>query len=132
MTDAADNYQNFRSQWQQEQERRLQVALNAATETAKALKARGITQIEFDYYGSADEGFIENCRWEGTGAVSKEEQQRLEELVFQILPPGWELNSGSQGTMFFDLETGKVSLDHKWLEYVQDDSVSGLQLELDG
>ncbi len=143
MTDATDDFQNSRSQWQQEQARLFQAVKNAATETAKVLKARGINEIEFDYDGSGDEGFMQDCRCYGIGKVSKKERQRLEDLVFKILPGGWELNEGSYGTIFFDLKAGEVWLEQNWYErseeeleyarlpYAEGGIVLVLQLDLD-
>lgn len=125
-----DGYENALLQWQQQQQRHLQSAENAATLVAKTLKARGVTFVEFEYYGSGDSGCIENCHIEGSGTMSQEEQEKLENLVYDLLPVGWEINEGSQGTITFDLETGSVSVDHKWLEYVDAD-VPGLKLDLD-
>ena len=43
---------------------------------------------------------------------------------------GWGNDEGSEGTVTFDLETGEVSVDHKWLEYVDAD-IPGVELDLD-
>lgn len=128
MTDVADNYQNARLQWQQEREKRLQVVKKAAVAAAKSLKVRGVTQIELEYEGIGDDGCITNCHWEGLDTISRQELQPLEELVFQILPLGWEINQGSRGSVFFDLETGEVSLEHKWSEISEEERLSWLEM----
>ncbi len=81
MTDAPDNYQNARLQWQQEREKRLQVAKKAAVAAVKSLKVRGITQIELEYEGIGDDGCITNCHWEGLDTISRQEGRVLDRLV---------------------------------------------------
>jgi len=94
MNGATDSYQFIVLQWQKEREERIESVKNAATEVAKNLKNRGITEIEFRYSGYGDSGCIEECSCSGNGSLSVEEQEKLEDLVYALLPSGWGNDEG--------------------------------------
>ncbi len=130
MNGADDTYQVIFLEWQKEREKRIESVKNTATEVASNLKNRGITEIEFRYSGYGDSGCIEECSCEGNGSISIEEREKLEDLIYALLPSGWGNDEGSEGTITFDLSTGEVSVDHKWLQYVDED-IPGVELDLD-
>ncbi len=55
----------------------------------------------------------------------------MEGLVYQLLPSGWEINEGSAGDVTFDLASGEININHRWLEYVESDCSTNLVLDLD-
>lgn len=121
--------------WQQAQGLRQQEYLKSASTVARELKATGIESITFYYEGSGDDGAIDTTCWEPKDIELAPELQRrlevLEELVYQLLPSGWEIDEGSAGDVSFDLTSGEINISHKWLEYVESDCSTDLVLNLD-
>lgn len=120
--------------WQKEQAVRQQEKLKSASLVARELKAINIESITFSYDGCGDSGAIENTYWQPDGIEISHELKKkieaLEELVYELLPSGWEINEGSAGDVSFDLINGEISINHKWLEYVASDCSTDLVLDL--
>ena len=121
--------------WQQAQELRQQEYLKSASTVARELKATGIESITFYYESSGDDGAVNTTCWEPEDIkITPELQRRLEameELVYQLLPSGWEINEGSAGDVSFNLTSGEIDINHKWLEYVESDCSTDLLLNID-
>jgi hypothetical protein len=66
--------------------------------------------FELRYYGSGDSGYIEDS-FEGGGSVP----EVVEDWCYRKLEGihgGWEINEGSSGKFYFDLEQGVINLEH--------------------
>lgn len=55
----------------------------------------------------------------------------IEELVFELLPDGWEIEDGSEGKIIFDLVTATISRNHYWLQPTLDETLGDLKLDLE-
>jgi len=71
-----------------------------------------IPMMELRYNGSGDSGYIE-----GSFENGEEVPASVEDYCYQVLENmhgGWEINEGSQGTFYFDLEKREVTLEHQY------------------
>jgi hypothetical protein len=69
------------------------------------LKAMGATKILIEYYGEGDSGNIDPPEYEPPNLrahISAHEVKVLTLFVEDILEPGWEIDSGSEGWVTFD------------------------------
>lgn len=48
----------------------------------------------------------------------------------ECLPPGYELDEGSEGTFHIDLQEGVTDIDHYWLAPTYDESLAGEEFDL--
>lgn len=83
---------------------------------AKEIKVKhnlaGVVTIEYD--GSGDSGYINDVSIEPERDIS-EAREDLESLAYELLENkfgGWEINSGSCGTITIDFATNKVRFNH--------------------
>lgn len=125
-----NDYLQVSQEWEQQQSEREKEYLEEASGLGKELAATGIKSITFYYSGSGDDGCIDEvCPQPENIEVGN--VKALEELVFDLLPGGWENNEGSQGDITFDLITGEISINHQVMEYVNSDRSTNLKLNLD-
>lgn len=77
-----------------------------------------ITAIDAMFDGCGDAGQVEEIRYAGaTGEVItgiQELDDAIEEYVYSILPPGWEINDGSFGTIEIDVNARKTECNFSW------------------
>jgi hypothetical protein len=76
-----------------------------------------IAWVEVDCDGSGDEGQIEEIRYfdidqERLKLAERKLDEAVEKYVFSLLPCGWEINEGSQGTVEIDVIEGKTVVTH--------------------
>lgn len=81
------------------------------------LKQKGASKIEIDYYGGGDEGTISNIYCKELNDEILKYGKDFIDLGFYLLEakfPGWEINEGSEGTIYIDLskEIPKIKINH--------------------
>lgn len=101
------------------------------------LRSMGATHVDVSYSGSSDEGWVDEpivykgdeviakrAGYRGDGGVGYGSDgqphpviEQIEELVYNNLPGGWEINEGSHGSVRLDVATRKARFDH--VEYVE-------------
>jgi hypothetical protein len=86
------------------------------------LKAMGATKIVIEYYGEGDSGDIQPPEYEPTNLrahISAHEVNELTGFVEDILEPGWEIDSGSEGWVTFDFTNERIVHVHnsRYTEY---------------
>jgi len=67
--------------------------------------------MELRYNGSGDSGYVESDFENGQNVPTS-----VDDFCYRILEEecgGWEINEGSQGTFYFDLETREITLEHQ-------------------
>jgi hypothetical protein len=88
-----------------------------------ALRFLGVDLVEVEFDGYGDEGEVQEPEFtpDPPGGLP----EGLGELVGQVcggmLPGGWEINSGSFGTVEIDVRAGTVEVDMEWREEDEDD-----------
>jgi len=111
-----------RETWQQREAREKREAEEGLRTACAVLRRLGVLQVEAKYDGVGDEGWVQEVRY--TPEPSPGLPEGLEELIIKFvetqLPPGWEVDSGSNGTMTIYVTTGKADLEHHWKEEEED------------
>ncbi|MDY7038684.1 MAG: hypothetical protein SV375_21345 [Thermodesulfobacteriota bacterium] len=127
------DYDQLLNQWQERQEQERQNALDLVIPWLITLKNQGITTIIVTYNGSGDDGCIDSVELEPHNLTKLTDQatKAIEELVFELLPDGWEINEGSEGMIRFDLMTATISREHYWLQPTLDETLVDIKLNLE-
>ncbi len=85
-------------------------------QAAILLKDMGVTKVTVVYSGSGDEGCAEDpVAFNASGAEIKIPDHlsvKIKDELYEMLPSGWELNSGSSGTYTMDLVKNTAKLEH--------------------
>jgi hypothetical protein len=93
---------------------------------AAALKNAGIRVVTVSYSGCGDEGHAEPPQFESADGTPIEPASLLGELdqdalgdgLAVFVPEGYEDGDGGWGTVTFDVELGKIRVEHNWYETV--------------
>ena len=113
-------------------EKRRQDAVTELKSCAAPLAALGVRRIIWSYDGYGDSGQLENCEVQSTSdtgpksveslqeilkTVDAETQKKLatetlENLIYEILPDGFEINDGSYGEVTLDTDTAAIHIGH--------------------
>jgi hypothetical protein len=92
-----------------ERESRLRLA-------CEVLALLGVATVKVRYDGAGDDGSIEEFTYDPALRAGLPEglEGMIEDYVIWHLPEGWEINSGSYGTITVDVATGRAKHDHNW------------------
>ena len=102
-----------------------QVRLNEAktqlrTDILPTLAKHRVANIEAAYSGYGDSGAIDGIQYRDEAGARVERTtlptplvEQLENVLYEFLPAGFEINDGSQGTLTLDVRTAKVTLAHQ-------------------
>jgi hypothetical protein len=98
-------------------------------EVIPALMASGVANVEASYSGYGDSGAIDGVQYRDKSGVRVEREkipaaltEKLENVLYEFLPAGFEINDGGQGTLTLDAQTGRLTLQHQENETVSNDS----------
>lgn len=91
-----------------------------------ALRTAGVSKVSVSYSGDGDEGRAEPPQFQDSADSPVDESilpagfdtQKLGELLEGFAPEGYEDGEGGHGTITFDLQTGKIRVEHNWYETV--------------
>jgi len=83
-------------------------------------KSLGVANIEVSYSGYGDDGSIDGVQYrDPTGirvdraTIPEKLIEDLENCVYELLPAGFEIGEGAQGTLTIYVQAGKVTLQHQ-------------------
>ena len=100
-------------------------------EIIPALMASGVANVEAAYSGYGDSGAIDGVQYRDKTGIRVEREkipaaltEKLENVLYEFLPAGFEINDGGQGTLTLDVQTGRLTLRHEENETVSNDSTS--------
>ena len=89
-------------------------------EIIPALMASGVANVEAAYSGYGDSGAIDGVQFRDKSGVRVEREkipavltEKLENVLYEFLPAGFEINDGGQGTLTLDVQTSTVKLEHQ-------------------
>ena len=107
--------------YQQSVTAQLQTAKNTLrTVILPALLASGVANVEAAYSGYGDSGAIDGVQYRDKSGVRVEREkipavltEKLENVLYEFLPAGFEINDGGQGTLTLDVQAGTVKLEHE-------------------
>jgi hypothetical protein len=79
-----------------------------------------VANIEAAYSGYGDSGAIDGVQYRDEAGMRVERTalpapviEQLENVLYEFLPAGFEINDGSQGTLTIDTQTAKVTIKHQ-------------------
>jgi hypothetical protein len=98
-----------------EAERKARTDLRYA---AGVLRLIGVERAVARFDGSGDEGFVEEVTYHPPppGGIPEGLQDVIDDAVCELLPGGWEINTGSFGTVTLDAATGEPVVEQTWRE----------------
>jgi hypothetical protein len=123
-------FQQILAHYQQSVAAQLQTAKNTLrTVILPALLESGVANVEAAYSGYGDSGAIDGVQYRDKSGVRVEREkiptaltEKLENVLYEFLPAGFEINDGGQGTLTLDVQTGRLTLQHQENETVSNDS----------
>jgi hypothetical protein len=82
--------------------------------------ASGVANVEAAYSGYGDSGAIDGVQYRDKSGFRVEREkipaaltEELENVLYEFLPAGFEINDGGQGTLTLDAQAGTVKLEHE-------------------
>ena len=105
---------------QTEQARLEQAKAKLRTEILPALAQHRVANVEAAYSGYGDSGAIDGLQYRDAAGQRVDREaipatlvEELENVLYEFLPAGFEINDGSQGTLTIDMQTAKVTIKHQ-------------------
>lgn len=122
--DPADEPENIRlllAHFHQTEQARLDRAkIRLRTEILPGLRTHRVANIEAAYSGYGDSGAIDGIQYRDKAGVRVDRTtlpapmvEQLENVLYEFLPAGFEINDGGQGTLTLDVQTGKITIQHQ-------------------
>ena len=116
-----DEFQQIIAHFHQTEQARLEEAKSRLrTQIIPRLAQHGVANIEAAYSGYGDSGAIDGLQYRDAAGQRVDREtipatlvEELENVVYEFLPSGFEINDGSQGTLTLDVTTGRVSIQHQ-------------------
>ena len=113
--------EQFMAQYRQQEVARLDTAkARLKTEIIPRLKQWGVSKVRAEYSGYGDSGCIDGITYldahdqpVNMDLVRAASDPDIEDVLYEFLPAGFEINDGSQGTLTLDVLTGKVTIQHQ-------------------
>jgi hypothetical protein len=129
-TDATNEFQQILSHYHQSEKARLKGAsTQLRNEILPALAQHRVATVEASYSGYGDSGAIDGIQYRDEAGARVERTtlptgviEQMENLLYEFLPAGFEINDGGQGTLTLDVQTGRLTLAHQQNEVVSNDS----------
>ena len=114
-------FQQILAHYQQSVTAQLQTAKNTLRAVIlPALLESGVANVEAAYSGYGDSGAIDGVQYRDKSGLRVEREkiaaaltEQLENVLYEFLPAGFEINDGGQGTLTLDVQTGTVKLEHQ-------------------
>ena len=83
------------------------------------LKQWGVSKVKAEYSGYGDSGCIDGITYldahdqpVNMDMVRAASDPEIENVLYEFLPAGFEINDGSQGTLTVDVAAGTVTIEH--------------------
>ena len=105
---------------QSEQARLEQAKAKLRTEILPALVQHRVANVEAAFSGCGDSGAIDGLQFRDAAGQRVDREtipatlvEELENVLYEFLPAGFEINDGGQGTLTIDTQTAKVTIQHQ-------------------
>jgi hypothetical protein len=105
---------------QSEQARLEQAKAKLRAEILPALVQHRVANVEAAYSGYGDSGAIDGLQFRDAAGQRVDREtipatlvEELENVLYEFLPAGFEINDGGQGTLTIDTQTAKVTIQHQ-------------------
>ena len=121
MATTEDNYlERLMAQYRQQELARLDTAkARLKTEIIPRLKQWGVSRVKAEYSGYGDSGCIDGITYldahgqpVNMDMVRSASDPDIENVLYEFLPAGFEINDGGQGTLTVDVTAGTVTIEH--------------------
>jgi hypothetical protein len=121
MATTEDNYlERLMAQYRQQELARLDTAkARLKTEIIPRLKRWGVSKVKAEYSGYGDSGAINHIAYldahdqpVNMDTVRAASDPDIENVLYEFLPAGFEINDGSQGDVTIDVAAGTVTIEH--------------------
>ena len=112
--------EQFMAQYRQQELARLDTAkARLKTEIIPRLKQWGVSKVRAEYSGYGDSGCIDGITYldahdqpVNMEMVRSASDPEIENVLYEFLPAGFEINDGGQGDVYLDVAAGTVTLEH--------------------
>ena len=119
--DASEVFQQILAHYHQSEQARLEQAkAKLRTEILPALVQHRVANVEAAYSGYGDSGAIDGLQFRDAAGQRVDREaipttlvEQLENVLYEFLPAGFEINDGGQGTLTIDTQAGKVTIQHQ-------------------
>jgi hypothetical protein len=116
-----DDFQRILAFFHQTEQARMEDAKKQLrAEIIPALANHRVANIEAAYSGYGDSGAIDGIQYRDAAGVRVDRTtlptsvvEQLENVLYEFLPAGFEINDGGQGTLTIDTQTAKVTIQHQ-------------------
>ena len=113
-------FNQYLAQYEQAAKARTDTALaTLKEELIPRLKKWGVAKVQAEYSGYGDSGCINHIAYLDAqnqpinmDLVRAASDPDIEDVLYEFLPAGFEINDGSQGTLTIDVAAGTVTLEH--------------------
>ena len=120
-TEPTEEFQQIMAHFHQTEQARMEDAkAKLRTQILPALAEHRVANIEAAYSGYGDSGAIDGIQYRDEAGVRVDRGslptpvvEQLENVLYEFLPSGFEINDGGQGTLTLDVPTGKITLAHQ-------------------
>jgi hypothetical protein len=120
-TEPTEEFQQIMAHFHQTEQARMEDAkAKLRTQILPALAEHRVANIEAAYSGYGDSGAIDGIQYRDEAGVRVDRTtlpapviEQLENVLYEFLPSGFEINDGGQGTLTLDVRTAKVTLTHQ-------------------
>jgi hypothetical protein len=98
----------------------------AALKFSDDLRAAAVAKVTVSYFGDGDEGRAEPPQFQDAAGNPMEDSRisngldvrTLGDVLESFAPEGYEDGEGGHGIITFDVQTGKILVEHNWYEIV--------------
>ena len=119
--EVSENVRLLLAHYHQSEQARLERAkTQLRTDILPALRKHRVANIEAAYSGYGDSGAIDGVQYRDKAGVRVEREkiaaaltEQLENVLYEFLPAGFEINDGGQGTLTVDVQTSRVTIKHQ-------------------
>ena len=111
----AIDWEALNAKWKAEREKAREKLNAERAGLLKALREKGVEEIEACYDGYADSGNVQRIEVTPDSVKLGDLEARLADFVWGIaynLHPGFEINDGGEGTLTWDVESDRINVDH--------------------
>jgi hypothetical protein len=116
-----EEFLNILAHYYQSEQARLEHAkTRLRNEIIPRLMQHRVANLEAAYSGYGDSGAIDGVQYRDAAGQRVDREtipaalsEDLENVLYEFLPSGFEINDGGQGTLTIDTRTAKVTLQHQ-------------------
>ncbi len=120
-TDPNDEFAQIMAHFHQTEQARLEGAKTRLRDgILPALAKHRVANTEAAYRGYGDSGAIDGIQFRDEAGLRVDRAslpapmvEQLENVLYEFLPAGFEINDGGQGTLTLDVQTAKVTIQHQ-------------------